>query len=161
MTAIVYNINTVPRYQDAGVAAVIESLSEQGGTLAEFLTAFNAAISLPALNEDMFLRLYSDLKFKGDLPNTLITGEVIIPDPIERPVAPGGLASDGSFFSTPTSGTYKVRVWKNGTFVYESAPVDLSANRSLNNSGFQAGDVMQVALVAGGVVGWWGRVTIS
>lgn len=161
MSGIVYNTNTIPRYQDAGVAAVIESLSEQGGTLAEFLTAFNEAISLPDLNEDMFLRLYSDLKFKGELPNTLVTGEVTIPEPVERPEAPGGIASDGSFFSTPTSGTYKVRVWKNGAFVYESAPVDLSANRSLNNSGFAPGDVMQVALVSGSVVGWWGRVTIS
>jgi hypothetical protein len=161
MTAIVYNSNTVPRYQDAGVATVIESLSEQGGTLSEFLEAFNGAISLPALNEDMFLRLYSDLKARGVLPNTLITGDVLIPDPVERPEAPGGIASDGSFFSTPTSGTYRVRVYKNGGFVYESEPVDLSVNRSLNNAGFQSGDVMQVALVSGGVVGWWGRKIIE
>lgn len=161
MSVIVYNLNTIPRYEDAGAASVIELLSEQGGTLEEFLVVFNAAISLPALNEDMFLRLYSDLKFKGELPNTLITGDVTIPLPVERTEAPAGFASDGSFFSTPDNGVYVIRVYKNGGFLYQTAPQDLAVNRSLDNSGFLPGDVMQVSLVANGVYGWWGRVTIQ
>lgn len=155
-------IDAVPFYADAGIEATINGIVAGAFSLSgpDFLTAVNGAISLPDVNGDLLLQIISDLKAIGKFTGFQVF-ETALPDPVERPEAPAGFASDGSFFSTPTSGTYKVRVWKNGGFVYESAPVDLSVNRSLNNSGFAQGDVMQVALVAGGVVGWWGRGTIA
>lgn len=158
--AILIDKDLVPRYESAGIATTINSIAagyRRGQTILDDL---NAAIA-PDLTWEAFLRIFSDLAAAGFLnAGVLLLGETL-PEPIERPERVGGIATNGTFFSTPTSGTYRVRVYRNGGFVYESEEVDLSVNRGLNAAGFGQGDVMQVALVGGGVVGWWGNVTIS
>lgn len=159
--AILINKDLVPQYEDAGIAATINAVAAQYKRGQDILTAINDAISLPDLTWETFLRIFTDLKAAGFLNDGVVLLGETLPDPIERPARVGGISADGSFFSTPTSGTYNIRVFKNGAFVYQATGVDIAVNRSLNNTGFIAGDVMQVGLELGGVVGWWGRVTIA
>lgn len=163
--AQIVSLDAVPFYVDAGISTVINSIVAGAYSISgnDFLEEVNTILTqnqLPEINGDLLLQIISDRKALGEFTGFVIF-QTEIPPAVDRPVAPGGIAADGSFFSTPTSGIYRVRVYKNGALVYESEPVDLSVNRSLNNTGFVQGDVMQVALVSGGVVGWWGRVTIS
>ena len=156
-------IDSVPFYVDAGIEAAINSIVSGKFSLSgeAFLTAVNAALdpALPGLGEDLLLQIIVDLKAKGEFTNFQVFGTEM-PYAAQRPEAPGGIAADGSFFSTPTTGVYNIRVYKNGALAWTATGRDISIDRSLNNSGFVAGDVMQVALETGGVVGWWGRVTI-
>lgn len=160
--AQIVSIDAVPFYVDAGIEAVINSIVAGSFSISgpDFLDAINQAIVLPDLSGDLLLQIISDIKAIGGFGGFEVF-QTELPSAVSRPEAPGGISSDGSFFSTPTAGIYAVRVYKNGAFVYQSEPVDLAINRSLNNTGFSPGDVIQVALVTGGVVGWWGRETIG
>jgi hypothetical protein len=161
-TAQITAIDSVPFYVDAGIEATINGIVATEFSIGgpALLAEINSAIALPDLSGDLLLQIIADLKAIGKFTGFTVF-QTEMPSAVERPVAPGGIAADGSFFSTPTTGMYAVRVYKNGGFVYQSAPKDLSVDRSLINTGFLSGDVMQIALVTGGVVGWWGRITIA
>lgn len=157
-------VDSVPFYADAGIETVINSIVSGRFSLTgeEFLTAVNDAIdpTLPNIGGDLLLRIIADLKFIGKFTNFQIFG-VEMPPAAQRTEAPGGIATDGSFFSTPTSGVYNIRVYRNGGLIWVAQDRDIAVDRSLNNSGFVPGDVMQVALEINGVVGWWSRTTIQ
>jgi len=170
--AIVTNQDLIPRCADAGYAALIDSLAGLNLTESAFLSQLNQQGSGPTIVWSMFLQMLSDLQNEGFCEAVVVQSEpaVELPDPIVRTVAPGGIGYDGAsiWFSTPDTGTYYVRWYKNGELVAR-VEQDLSSNRSiLRGSGdgqmdVEAGDVVQICLENQGDIyfGWWGRVEIE
>lgn len=163
MTFQIVVIDSVPFYVDAGIEAVVNSITAGQFSISgtEFLAMVNAALdpALPKIEENLLLQVIADLKAKGKFSNFQVFG-IEVPPAAQRPEAPGGIAADGSFFSTPVTGIYNIRVYRNGALVWVATGRDIAVDRSLDNSGFVSSDIMQAALETGGVVGWWGRVTI-
>lgn len=164
--ASVFLNDWIPLYVDAGAAALIRSLARQGLAADEFMAAFNAASALPGISWAQFKQLYADLRLAGELLDVQVdcAGDPDgLPPAVQRYAAPTGLgaAEWGVWFSTPDTGTEIVRWYLNGVLVLRREQ-DLTANRSATIAELraQAGDVVQVCIEAGGVVGWWGRVAV-
>ena len=151
----------VPRYEDAGYTAVITEAARQLLQDDALLSEVNKG-SLPDINETAFLTLYADLKRAGKLDAVQMFGGVQLPG-TERYAAPTGLEADadGVWFTTPDKGVEIVRWYVNGELRAEETH-NLVNNRYMALSQIDAGnnDVVQVCIVAGGVVGWWARITV-
>ena len=87
-----------------------------------------------------------------------------LPQPTARYDAPGELGADGNgvWFGTPATGIEWVRWYVNGQLRAREQR-DLSVDRSmaLSTIGAVSGDVVQIAIEAGGVVGWWARISVA
>ena len=156
----------IPLYCDDGsVSALVKSLARQGLSDVAFIAGFNAASAFPAISWLQFLQLYADLRFAGQLLDVQVNlnADEVMPPAVERPAAPSGLGTDGNgvWFSTPTSGLATLRWYVNGAIRLRREQ-DLATNRSVTLAELDAqpGDVVQVCVEAGGVVGWWARVTV-
>lgn len=159
---MIYNLDLIPRAADAGVDAVIRSLSyETIEDMPEFLARINSQITPLRITLGPLYQYLADRQAAGALLDVGCDAE--LPDAIARYAAPTGLgtAEWGVWFSTPDTGTKIVRWYVNGALVLRRAQ-DLASNRSatLAELGAQPGDVVQVCIEAEGVVGWWGRVTV-
>ncbi len=149
-----------PRLEDAGLDAVILSLVNPK-ILSEALAT---AVSL-AIGEDVSpnaIDLYiADRWEAGELSQVEHVGQM--PGGTARYARPTGIGTDGTavWFGTPASGIEIVRWYVNGALVIRRQH-DLSTNRSASAAelGAVPGNVVQIAIEAGGVVGWWGRITI-
>lgn len=159
---MIYNIDLIPRAADAGLDNVIDSLSNETlDDMPTFVARMNSQITPLRLTIKPLLQYVADRQHVGKLLGVGYDGE--LPTPIERPAAPTGLGTDGNgvWFSTPDIGTAMMRWYVNGAIRIRREH-DLATNRSatVGELGAQAGDVVQVCVEAGGVVGWWARITI-
>lgn len=159
---MIYNADLIPRAADAGVGAVIRSLSyETIEDMPEFLARLNSQITPLRITLQPLLQFVADMHAEGLLLDVAYDGD--LPEAIVRPAAPTGLGGDdsGVWFGAPDVGTAFVRWYVNGALAAREER-DLSANRymALADIGAQAGDVVQVAIDDAGVVGWWGRVNV-
>ena len=159
---MIYNMDLIPRAADAGVDAIIRSLSfETIEDMPEFLTRLNSQMTPLRITLGPLYQYLADRQAVGELLD--VGCDAALPGAIARYAAPTGLgtAEWGVWFSTPDTGTEIVRWYKNGGLVLRRSQ-DLTTNRSamLLELGAQAGDVVQVCIEAGGVVGWWGRITV-
>ena len=160
---MIYNLDLIPRAADAGLDLVIRSLSyETIKDMPAFITQMNSQITPLRVTLAPLLQYLADRQDSGELLD--IACDETLPAPIERYVAPSGLgtAEWGVWFSTPDAGIEIVRWYVNGAIVLRREQ-DLTTNRSatIAELGAQPGDVVQVCIEAGGVVGWWGRLTIA
>jgi len=158
---MIYNADLIPRAADAGVGAVIRSLSyETIEDMPEFLARMNSQITPLRMTLAPLLQFLADMHAEGNLQDVAYDGD--LPDAIARPGAPAGIGADagGVWFGTPDTGTAFVRWYVNGALAAREER-DLSANRymALADIGATAGDVVQIAIENGGVIGWWGRVS--
>lgn len=151
------------RYADAGYDALISGLAVQGLEGTAFLVELNLVGSQPAMNEKMLVEYVRNRQATGALIEVVIQEMGVLPEAVARPAAPTGLgaAAWGVWFSTPDTGVATVRWYVNGALKLRREH-DLAANRSatLAELGAQAGDVVQVCVEAGGVVGWWARIEL-
>lgn len=159
---MIYNLDLIPRAADAGLDAVIRSLSyETIEDMPEFLTRMNSQIAPLRVTLAPLLQYLADRQAVGELLD--VGYDAALPVAIARYAAPTGLgaAEWGVWFSTPDVGTEIVRWYLNGAIVLRRAQ-DLTTNRSatIAELGALPGDVVQVCIEAGGVVGWWGRLTV-
>lgn len=159
---MIYNVDLIPRAADAGVDAVIRSLSyETIEDMPEFLTRLNSQVAPLRLTLGPLYQYLSDRQAGGTLLD--VGCDEALPTAIARYAAPTGLgaAEWGVWFSTPDTGMEIVRWYLNGALVLRREQ-DLASNRSatLAELGAQAGDVVQVCIEAGGVVGWLARVSV-
>lgn len=151
----------VPLAQDAGLDAVLATVS-LGGVSSQVLQRINDAIAFDVLYDyEMLAHYVADRDLAGVNVGEVTGGESVTP--VARYESPTGIGSDGVgvWFSTPNTGTEIVRWYLNGAQKIERAQ-DLTSNRSATVAelGGVAGDIVQVCIVAGGVVGWWGRIVI-
>jgi hypothetical protein len=159
---MIYNRDLIPRAADAGLDAVIRSLSyETIEDMPSFLARMNSQITPLRLTQGPVEQYLADRHAVGALLDVAYDSE--LPLPVERAAAPSGLgaAEWGVWFSTPDTGTEIVRWYMNGALVLRREQ-ELSTNRSVTLAELDstAGDVVQVCIEAGGVVGWWGRVQL-
>lgn len=156
----------IPKYEDAGLDALIESLAPQGLALNEFMTSLNTNLEMPPLTEDMLIEYISSRTLAGGLSSVKAIGGTLPPTPV-RPERPQGLGQDanGIWFDEPQEGLYNIVVYVNGERTYTLEEVDLSTNRSVPKAAFEAiaGDIIQLALEEPGTstVGWFGRIVLS
>jgi hypothetical protein len=164
--AKILSTDWVPRYEDAGYDALIESLAPQSLKMDAFLAALNDAGSQPAMTDGMLLKYIIDRKAAGGL-ETIDVRDASFPQHTDRPDAPTGLGgdADGVFFSSPTEnlgeGITTIYWYVNGEKV-ASTSQDISSNRASPQAvadAAEAGDVIQIALV-GDAVGWWARIEV-
>lgn len=148
------------RLHDAGLDAVILSLVNPRIVDVDLAEQVSLAIS-ETLSAEMLNLYIADRWAAGALTQIEHVGPM--PGGIIRYSAPTDVATDGTavWFAAPTAGTELVR-WYVNTALKVARLQDLSVNRSASVAelGAAPGDVVQVAIEAGGVVGWWGRVTI-
>lgn len=159
---MIYNNDLIPRAADAGLDAVIRSLSyETIEDMPEFLARMNSQITPLRVTLGPLYQYLADRQAVGELLD--VGCDAVLPDAIARYAAPTGLgaAEWGVWFSTPATGIEIVRWYVNGALVLRRSH-DLASNRSatLAELGAQVGDVVQVCVEAGGVVGWWGRIQV-
>jgi hypothetical protein len=126
----------------------------------EFLARMNSQITPLRLTEGPLLQYIADRQHVGALLDVAYDGE--LPPPIERAAAPSGLGTDGAavWFSTPEMTPETVARW-----YVNGAPVARKTGQYANSAtwaelGAAAGDVVQVCLEVGGVVGWWARLAL-
>jgi hypothetical protein len=164
--AKILSTDWVPRYEDAGYDALIESLAPQGLEMAEFLEALSDAGSQPDLTEEMILKYIIDRKAAGGLETVDVRG-ASFPQHTSRPAAPTGLGgdADGVWFSAPTEnlgGESTTIYWYVNGEKVASTSQDIRSNRASPQAvadAAEAGDVIQIALV-GDAVGWWARIEV-
>ena len=159
---MIYNLDLIPRAADVGVDAVIRSLSyETLEDMPEFLARLNSQIAPLRLTLGPLYQYLADRQAVGALLD--VGCDDMLPAAIARYAATTGLGADanGVWFSTPDTGTEIVRWYVNGALALRREQ-DLTTNRSATMAelGAQTGDVVQVCIEAGGVVGWWARVTV-
>jgi hypothetical protein len=159
---MIYNLDLIPRAADAGLDTVVRSLSyETIEDMPEFLAQMNSQITPLRVTYGPLLQYLADRQAVGELLD--VGCDEALPEPITRPDAPTGLgaAEWGVWFSAPDSGTSIVRWYVNGALKLRREH-DLATNRSvtMEELGAQAGDVVQIAIEAGGVVGWWARIGV-
>lgn len=159
---MIYNIDLLARAADAGLDAVITSLSYRTiKDMPTLLAQMNSQLTPLCVTHGPLLQYLADRHHVGALLDVAYDGE--LPPPIDRPAAPSGLGTDGSgvWFSTPDIGQATLRWYVNGAIRLRREQ-ELPANRSatLAELDAQSGDVVQVCVEAGGVVGWWARVTV-
>lgn len=148
----------IPCLQDAGMDDVILSAFARSVTLAALTEAIDNATTWNLSEADVAYYVGQ----RGGLGLTVTGGS--LPGAIERPDAPTGIGAgvESVWFTTPDTGTEIVRWYVNGALVLRREH-DLATDRSatLAELGMpQAGDVVQIAIEANGVVGWWGRITL-
>lgn len=160
----IVSIDWVSRCEDANYDALIESLAPQGLDGPSFVYELNLAGSQPPFNEAMLVEYISDRQGAGALNSVEVQDFGALPAPTSRYAAPTGLGEDGSgvWFSTPDSGIEWVRWYVNGALAARESR-DLSSNRSqtLAAIGAVSGDVVQICIESGGVIGWWERIEIA
>lgn len=153
----------IPRCADAGYDAIIESLAPQGLDGEAFVAALNQAGSQPDFNTAMVITYISDRQVANALQSVEVADFGELPPYTLRYGAPGGLGTDGSgvWFGQPATGAEWVRWYVNGQLRAREQR-DLAADRYmlLATIGAVAGDVVQIAIEAGGVVGWWARIVL-
>lgn len=159
---MIYNLDLIPRAADAGLDAVIHSLSyETIEDMPEFVARMNSQITPLRVTHGPLLQYIADRQTLGELLD--VGCDETLPTPMVRSAAPDGLgaAAWGVWFSTPDSGTAMVHWYVNGALVLRREH-DLATNRSatVDELGAQPGDVVQVCVEVEGVVGWWGRITL-
>lgn len=148
------------RLEDAGLDTVILSLVNPKITSQALATAVSLAIGedISADAVDLYI---ADRWEAGKLSQIEHVGQM--PGGVERYDAPTGMGTDGTtiWFGPPMSGIEVVR-WYVNSALKISRVQDLSSNRSASVAeiGAISGDVVQVAIESGGVVGWWGRIAI-
>lgn len=175
MTSYTYVVSDdwIPRYRDAGYAALIRSLAPFGQEIDDFLNAagggnwpggLNVQGSQPEISQAMFLELYADLSSVGDLPGVQVKGDVV-PDAVTRLTAPSAIGNDGSaaWVAEGNANAQAIRWYVNGAFATEKVrsegTLDLSV--ALADIGATSGDALQACFVDGeGVVGWWVRTQL-
>jgi hypothetical protein len=163
---IVTSNDYIPQLEAAGLSATIESLTGQMLDLFEFVRQLNSAIKpMPGINDVMLLQYIADAKAAGRLSPMVTVTDVVMPQTITRPGAPDGFGQDanGIWFSTPKSGNADILWYRNGTLALHQKGVNLAQARSVDKSGLacSAGDTVQVAIYTDGVVGWFGRMSIT
>lgn len=156
----------IPYLADAGLDATIRSLLGRQTDLQVLTANINQQIS-----EGLRLALSSDevLTYIGERQQVGVFTDIKpdsgnFPAASTRPEAPTGLGQNEAaiWFSAPASDTRVIRWYVNGTLMIEKS-TDCAADRSMLKSvlGCKIGDVVQLAEVSGGVVGWWVRITIE
>lgn len=159
---MIYNLDLIPRAADAGVDDVVRSLSyETIDDVPEFLTRLNSQITPLRITHEPLLQYVADRQGTGALLD--IGCDEALPAAISRYTAPTGLGADSSgvWFGTPDTGTEWVRWYVNGAPAAREQR-DLASNRymALETIGAVPGDVVQICIEAGGVVGWWARIVV-
>jgi hypothetical protein len=148
--------------QDRGLDATIKSLIGMKISVQELTLQINTATGM-SLDADSVLHYIADRQAAGALLEFSADGGSL-PEPIARYAAPTGIgqSADGLWFSTPNTGTHTIRWYTNGVIKVERSQ-DCASNRSASKAelGAMAGDVVQVAIIDGGVCGWWGRITVT
>ena len=149
----------IPRFQSGDFDTLIESLAPMGYSGSELLTKLNEANYISYCGIQMLAQYLADRQMAGALTGISLQDGPDVTG-TERYVAPTGIGNSesGVWFTTPNTSTEYVRWYVNGELKIERQQ-DLSSNRSatLSELGASIGDVVQVCIVAGGVVGWWGR----
>lgn len=175
----------ISRCRDGGVAPIIEDLSRYGKNIMDFLNlpegdpglpegdpwpgGLNLRSGLPAISEDMYLKLHADLYAVGDI--TAVVPGANIPDPVSRLPAATAIGfsggRDAAWASADNSSSVKIQWYVEGilgvTKVRSEDVLDLSIviGSGAGELDAQVGDVIQAAFVdADGVVGWWVRATV-
>lgn len=148
----------IPRQEDMGLDLYITSIAPQALVGREL----ELALQESSLSIEMLAQYLADRHTAGELLDIeLVDGPVVTGT--DRYRAPSGIGTDGNgvWFSDPVAGTEVVRWYVNGELKLERQQ-DLATNRSATVAEMEAvsGDVVQVCIVSGGVVGWWGRVEI-
>jgi hypothetical protein len=122
----------VPRYEDAGYQALIDSLAPQMLSEADFVAQLNTNGALPDVNLAMLYDLLAEL----NPGNWVLLGDTL-PTPPVRPARPTGLGTDATslWFSEPTENLdggsdTEVRFYVNGTLALAQR-LDLATNRSV------------------------------
>jgi len=167
---MIYNLDLIPRAADAGVDAVIRSLSyETIEDMPEFLARLNSQITPLRVTLGPLLQYLADRQFVGALVDVAFDGE--LPPPIERPAAPTGVGTDGSavWYTEPAPDEATVARWyvmgslrvcKTGQFANSVSMAELEAGMTGEPIQIVPGNKVQVCIEAGGVVGWWRRITV-
>ena len=85
-----------------------------------------------------------------------------MPAATSRPAAPTGLGSDGNavWYSAPAPEAETIARWYVNGALAARKTGQYANSATLAELGAQAGDVVQVCIEAGGIVGWWGRVAV-
>lgn len=152
----------IPRFEDGGFDDLVRSVAPYGYSGNVLLTELNENNHLAYCGWEMLTQYLADRHLAGEL-----TGIHVMDGPeavgTDRYRAPSGIGTDGNgvWFSDPDTGTEILRWYVNGEKKVEREQ-DLATNRSATLAELEAasGDVVQVCVVAGGVVGWWGRIQI-
>lgn len=153
----------IPKYQkfweSDDIIQEVANSSYSDNILLTALSDRGAAWTIPMLAQYLADRQNATIPA---LVGVLLSGDgVPIVTPTIRYDAPAGLGTDGVgiWFSTPNIGIEIVRWYVNGTQKVER-PQDLATNRSATLAELDASpsDNIQVCIVAGGVVGWWGSI---
>ena len=160
--AVLTSEDWVPRFEDAGFDDLVKSVAPNSYKGNVLLTELNESNGLSYCTWEMLAKYLADRQEAGALLGiAIMDGPDAIPE--TRYDAPAGIGADSVsvWFSTPDTGTEYVRWYVNGELKI-SRQQDLASNRSatLAELGAEAGDVIQVCIEAGGVVGWWARITV-
>lgn len=154
----------IPRFEDGGFDSLIASLAPMGYSDDLLLRKLNEANGVSFCSGEMLSQYLADRHLAGALTSIQLV-DISWPTPSgqSRYFAPAGIGSDsaGVWFTTPNTGAGIVRWHVNGAQKIERAQ-DLTTNRSatLAELGAVGAAVVQVCIVAGGVVGWWGRIQL-
>jgi hypothetical protein len=142
----------IPMLRDDGIANTIAPYIANNASeefLSELIQMEHSVILLHA----QIRQIIADLAGVGALPGIDC---IDLPNPIERPTAPTGIGcSGGNIWVTPPGETYFLRLYVNGEYKLTLTDYYIT---DLVSIGAVAGDVIQVAQVVDGIVGWWARI---
>lgn len=151
-----------PWLADQGLDATISSLLARQTDVQTLAMQCSSETGL-MITVDILLQYIADRQTAGVFLD-ISAKDGSLPAGHVRPDAPTGIGQMATtiWFSTPASGELTVRWMRNGTVVLERVQ-DVSENRSATKEelGCAPGDVVQVCIVSGGNVGWWGRIVIE
>ena len=149
----------VPRMQDRGLDDIIlDAFAHQVG-ISTLRMSINRQHGDLGIDTDELMHYIAE---RGGLGLTF-TGE--LPAATPRPDAPTGLAQNSKSvsFASPAC-DLRARWYVNGRFAADGAEsCARAAGRRIDKGdiGVVPGDVVQVALLDGGVVGWWARIEVE
>jgi hypothetical protein len=142
----------IPMLRDDGIAATLAPWIA-GNASEEFVSELIQMKHSVILLHAQIRQVIADLAGVGALEGIDV---IDLPNSIDRPAAPTGIGcAGGNVWVTPPGTNYVLRFYVNG--VHKSTLTDYYIT-DLASIGAVVGDVIQVAEVIAGVVGWWARI---
>jgi hypothetical protein len=139
--------------RDDGIANTLKHWIQRNATeefISETIQMEHSVILLHA----QIRQVIADLASVGELEGI---DTIDLPNPINRPPKPAGIGCNANVWVSPMEGSYTLRFYVNGTHKLTMNDYYITSTESI---GAVSGDIVQVAQVVDGVVGWWTRIEV-
>jgi hypothetical protein len=145
----------IPMLADSGIAATLAPWIRKNAS-EEYMRELVQIEHGIILKHAQLSQLISDLNLTGALDGCDLDN---MPTPITRPAKPSGIGcGSGNVWVTPPGEVYTLRFYVNGV---QKATLENYYITDLAGLNAAPGDIVQVAQVVGGIVGWWTRILVQ